>query len=87
MKPENIEAAQKARKRDALWSAALHILTQGLAALFLLWLGTRTERGWLNGLFLLLAALSLVGIPPIFVVLKQRFKEIEGGELDAAGKY
>ena len=34
-----------------------------------------------------LATWVLAAVPPVFIVLKQRMKEIEGGELDAAGKY
>ena len=37
-----------------------------------------------GSLLTVLAVLCLVAIIPAIVVLKQRFKEIEGGELDAA---
>ena len=37
--------------------------------------------------FLVLAVICLLLIVPALCVLKERFKEIEGGELDAAGKY
>ena len=36
---------------------------------------------------LLLAAADLLSVIPTAVVLRQRMKEIEGGELDAARKY
>lgn len=42
---------------------------------------------WCVILFGVLAALTLVLILPALLVLKDRFKEIEGGELDAAAKY
>lgn len=42
---------------------------------------------WVVWMFLGLAAFCLLLIIPAFVVLKQRFREIKGGELDAAGKY
>ena len=38
-------------------------------------------------LCLVLAILCLALIIPALFVLKSRFKEIEGGEFDAAGKY
>ena len=42
---------------------------------------------WLRLLLLILAVGDLVTIPAVWIVLKQRMKEIEGGELDAARKY
>ena len=42
---------------------------------------------WCVILFGVLAVLCLALILPALLVLKDRFKEIEGGELDAAGKY
>ena len=38
-------------------------------------------------LFAVLAVFCLVLILPVLLLLKQRFREIEGGELDEAGKY
>ena len=37
--------------------------------------------------FLVLAVLCLIMVVPALFALKERFKEIEGGEVDAAGKY
>ena len=42
---------------------------------------------WLFYLFAALAALSLLPLLAAVKALRQRFKEIEGGELDAAGQY
>ncbi len=42
---------------------------------------------WAFWMFFLLAAGCVLLLIPAFVVLKQRFQEIEGGELDEAGKY
>lgn len=42
---------------------------------------------WLAVLFGLLAAGCLLLIIPALVVMKQRFAEIEGGELDEASEY
>ena len=43
--------------------------------------------GWLGLVFGGLAAVCLLLLIPALIVLKQRFKEIEGGELDEAGQY
>ena len=43
--------------------------------------------GWLVVLFAVLAVGGLVPIIPALVVMKQRFKEIERGELDEAAQY
>ena len=86
-KRKNTEESCRQLKRDAIRGAVVHVLIQGLSALVLLWLRTMTEAGWLDGLLLALAAVDLITIPPTFIVLKQRIKEIEGGELDAARKY
>ena len=42
---------------------------------------------WLVVLFGALAALCLLLVIPALVVMKQRFKEIEGGDLDEASEY
>jgi len=42
---------------------------------------------WAFVLFGALAVLCLLLILPVLRLLKQRFQEIEGGELDEAGKY
>lgn len=88
MKPENTEARKKQRKRSAVRGVLLFALLQlacaaGFGALCFI-PGVPT---WFVVLFGGLAALCLVLILPALLVLKDRFKEIEGGELDAAGKY
>ena len=55
----------------------------GLAALALL----VEMPGWCAGLLWALAALCAALIIPALRVLKIRFQEIEGGELDAASQY
>ncbi len=42
---------------------------------------------WLLMCFLVLVVLCLVLILPVLFLLRVRFKEIEGGELDAAAQY
>lgn len=88
MKPKNIEQKQTERKRSALRGVVLFTLLQllcgaGLGAAALL----AGLPAWLKVLFAVLAGLDLLSIPPALLVLKERWNEIEGGELDAAGKY
>ena len=49
-------------------------------------LGELKKLRWQN-LLLLVAVLDLITIPISFVVLRQRLREIERGELDEARKY
>ena len=86
--PKNIDPGQRAQKKDARKGAAFFALVQLAMALLLLW-GRSQLAGldWLRLLLLILAVGDLVTIPAVWIVLKQRMKEIEGGELDAARKY
>ncbi len=81
MKPKSIE------KRAAVRSAVLSTLFQVMAAGALLYLRTLSPPDWLGGLMLILAVSDLAAIPFTFAVLRQRVREIEGGELDEARKY
>jgi len=65
----------------------IFILLQVLCAVVLLWCRGRNPIHWLDAVLLVLALLDLASIVPSVAVLKQRIKEIEGGELDAARKY
>ena len=88
MKPESIEARKEQRKRSAVRGVLLFTLLQLACAICFGALCFIPDMpGWCVILFGVLAALSLVLILPAVLVLKDRFKEIEGGELDAAGKY
>ena len=85
--PETTKGERARRRRGAIRGAIGFVLCQGGTALFLLWLRTWVPAGWVGGLLLAIAVLDLLLIPPVFVVLRQRLKEIKGGELDAAGQY
>lgn len=88
MKPENTEERRKQRKRSAVRGVLLFALLQlACAACFGALCLIPDMPSWFVVLFGGLAALTLVLILPALLVLKDRFKEIEGGELDAAGKY
>jgi len=57
-------------------------------AVLLLWLRTSLDpAGFLAKLSLILIVLDLGRIPLIWISLKTRLKEIQGGEEDAAAQY
>lgn len=62
-------------------------MLQGGSALLLLWMRGHTQTGWLDALLLILAVVDLATIPPAFVVLRQRMREIQRGELEEARRY
>lgn len=88
MKRESIEERKARRKRDAvrglLFFAMLQIVTAVVCASLCFIPGMPQ---WAIALCLVLAVIPLILIIPALFVLRGRFKEIEGGELDAAGKY
>ena len=88
MKPENIEKNQAKRRKEAVWGAVFFSLLQ-IAGAVCLWVLSRLPGipRWLFVLFLTLAVICLALIPPALWILKIRFQEIKGGELDAAGQY
>ena len=88
MKPGNIEEVKSRRKRSAVMGVVFFALLQLACALaFGAMCFIPDIPGWLFTLFLVLALFCLGLIVPAVLLLKDRFEEIEGGELDAAGKY
>ena len=88
MKPGNIEEVKSRRKRSAVMGVVFFALLQLACALaFGAMCFIPDIPGWLFALFLVLALFCLGLIVPAVLLLKDRFEEIEGGELDAAGKY
>lgn len=88
MKPESIEARKARRKREAVRGVLLFALLQiGCVVAFasLCWIPGLPR--WLVYLFAALAILCLLPLLGAVKSLRQRFQEIEGGELDAAGQY
>ena len=85
---ESIKEKQARRKRDAvrglLFFAILQVVT---CSAFLALCFIPGLPQWAMTIFLILGILSLAMIIPALLVLRSRFHEIEGGELDAAGKY
>ncbi len=86
--PVSTESRKRRRRRQAVLGVLTFLLFQAAcAALFaaLCFIPDLPRRA-----FWLFAALSgACGLPviPALVVLKERFKEIEGGESDAAAEY
>ena len=88
MKPESIEAKQRRRKREAVRGVVLFTLLQtacvvGFAALC----GIPGLPRWLFWIFAVLAILCVIPVLAAIAALRQRFREIEGGDVDAAGQY
>ena len=82
------EEAQKKRRTDAIHSAitsSLFMLASGSFLLFLRW--HNQIQGIGNALLLLFALLDLGMILPVWILLKKRLQEIEGGEEDVAAQY
>lgn len=87
-KPESIEEKKTRSKKEAVWGVLVFALIQVVTAaafLMCMWI-PGMPRGviWMFGGFALICMLVLI---PAFVVLGQRFKEIEEGEFDEARKY
>ena len=79
---------QARRKRDARRGVALFALFQGAFAVCLASLCFIPELpGWAAAVFAVLAFLCAILVLPALGALKERYKEIEGGELDEARQY
>jgi len=88
MKQGNIEDKKAKRKREAVYGVLGFAVLQLVCAIAFgsLCFVPDAPQGvfWC---FLVLAVICLLLIIPALFALKERFKEIEGGELDVAGKY
>ncbi|MBQ9135655.1 MAG: MerR family transcriptional regulator [Lachnospiraceae bacterium] len=78
---------KKNKKKNALIAATSAILIMALPVILILWAAISTGDEVPLGVILLFGAISLVGIVGTLLALKERLKEIEGGELDEASKY
>ena len=88
MKPGNIEEKKARYKKESVYGILIFAAIQLVCAIaFGSLCFVPDAPAWVIWTFFGLAALCLLLILPALAVLKQRFKEIEGGELDAAGKY
>lgn len=88
MKPESIEQRKARRKKSAVTGVVLFAMLQAACAVCF---GALCFIPDMPGLFVVmfgvLAVFCLALIIPAFILLRQRFHEIEGGELDAAAEY
>ena len=89
MKQRNIdEDAQLRRRKDAIQSALVSSLMMFIpAAVILLLLRYYAVGGFWGTVLRILSVLELGAIVPVWILLKKRLKEIEGGEEDAAAEY
>ncbi len=90
--PKNIDAAmaqrQAQRRKNAIWSAVISTLFRLLAAWTLLWMrGSAAPSGFVSKLLLVIVVLDLGSLLPIWISLRTRLREIQGGEEDAAAQY
>ena len=87
--PENInENAQRQRRRDAWRSVILASIWLIVASTVLLYLRNRfVPDGFWSAVMLIISLLELGMLIPVWILLKTRLKEIEGGEEDAAAQY
>lgn len=86
--PADIEARKrKARRQAVLGVVFFGLLQLACTACFGALCLIPGLPGWLFWLFAVLAVCCAALMIPALVVLKQRFKEIEGGEFDAAAEY
>ena len=85
--PESTDTRDE-KKRDALKSAWLYTLLCGGSSAILLYLKIKySVSGFWGTLVLLSSLLDLGLIVPVWISFKERLKEIEGGEEDAAAEY
>ena len=87
MKPANTDA-QAVRRKDAILAAVSTTLMRLTSVVLLLWMRAgRDPASLLSKVFLILIVFCLGSIPLIWISLKTRLKEIQGGEEDAAAQY
>ena len=80
--------AQAKRKRDAWKSTAVSTASMVLSAVVILILRhIYCADTLLGAVLLIIAAINLSGIVPLWILLRTRLKEIEGGEEDVAAQY
>ena len=82
-------STDRRRARRGAWASALAFTAvQAATGALLLWgCALLWERLWLRALLLFLTAGDLLSVPFVWIALRQRLKEIKGGEKDAAAEY
>ena len=85
MKPANTNSA---RRKNAILGALSSTLLRLTTVVILLWLRSSLDPGaFAAKVLLLLIVLGIGSIPFIWISLKTRLKEMQGGEEDAAAQY
>lgn len=91
MKPKNTDGltpAQRQRRKNAVWGAVMSSFFRLLSAAALIWLRASLDpAGFVSKLMLIIIVLDLGSVPLIWISLRTRLKEIQGGEEDAAAQY
>ena len=93
MKPESTDpqagaVSQARRRKNAILGALSSTALRLTAAVIMLWLRASVESSTLTAKALLIVMVLDIGsIPFIWISLKTRLKEIQGGEEDAAAQY
>lgn len=78
---------KKQKRKNALIAAITAILVMSLPIILILWASATAGDPVPPGVIILFGAISLTCIIGTILALRERFKEIEGGELDEASKY
>ena len=87
MKPANTDS-QAVRRKNAVLGAVSSGLLRLTVVIVLVWLRFSLDPSqFMAKVLLVLIVLDLGSIPFIFISLKTRLKEIQGGEEDAASQY
>lgn len=87
MKPKSTDS-QSVRRKNAILGALSATVLRLTVAVTLLWLRYgKDPAGFSAKLLLILIVLDLGSIPFIWISLRTRLKEIQGGEEDAAAQY
>ena len=85
--PKNTDSGSQ-KRHDALKSVWLYTLLCGGSGAMLLYLRIKYSLDGFWGTLVLLSSLLDLGlIVPVWISFKERLKEIEGGEEDAAAEY
>ena len=78
---------KKLLKKNALVAATSAILIMVIPIILVVWVILESEDNVPLGVIFLLALITIGSVIGTLLALKERFKEIEGGELDEASKY
>ena len=83
-----VENGKAKRRKSAIQGAVVTTVLHLVAVCILLWVRAGHDpASFLAKFTLVLAGFELIGVVPVWFSLKERFKEIEGGEEDAAAQY